>query len=87
MTNDAGDLTVRDLCALARELRDCQPGSRRYRQITDQIAFAATYLANCGVLSQMMWWCKDIEPEAPPDAKAEVVQFPQPRPGPMLVME
>lgn len=79
MSNDPRDLTIRELCALAAQVRKSVPETREYRQRVERMATAALYLYDAGALSQMIWWMRDIEPEAPPDGKARVIEL---RPGP-----
>lgn len=79
-------MTVRELCALADQLRKAEPGSRAHRRLCDQMAIASWYLEHSGVL-----WCMGLEqhpppgfgpePEGPPPSApvkkgAEVVEFP-----------
>lgn len=69
------DMSIRDLCRMAQELRAAQPGSRQASQLANRMGAAATYLEDSGALAQMLWWARDVEPEAPPDGKAEVIEF------------
>jgi hypothetical protein len=73
---DVRDMTVRELCALAGEVRSAPAGTRKMRRAADRMAIAAWHLEGSGALQQMLWWEKGIEPEAPPDAKATVVPMP-----------
>ncbi|MFP5226873.1 MAG: hypothetical protein ACLGXA_04540 [Acidobacteriota bacterium] len=66
---DGRELTVRELCQLAEEVRSAPVGSRELRRAADRMAIAATYLEATGALQQMMWWAgADVAPEPPPDA-------------------
>lgn len=69
------DMSLRDLCKMAEQLRSAKPGSRKASQLANRMGAAATYLEDSGALAQMLWWARDVEPEAPPDGKAQVVEF------------
>ena len=78
---DPREMTIRDLMALATELRDGDPDSAAYRRACDRLAMASWYLELSGVL-----WCLGLEeqppgfqpePEPPPRIRrAEVVEIP-----------
>jgi hypothetical protein len=68
-------MSIRDLGRLAEQVRDAKPGTKRMRQLADRMGAASFYLQDSGALGQLLWWALDIEPEAPPDGKAEVVEF------------
>lgn len=85
--NDVRNLTVLELGGLAAQIRSLPTNSREYKEAVGQMAIAATYLQDSGALSQMLWWMQDTEPEAPPDGKAEVVEFDSPpRPTPPFLL-
>lgn len=73
---DVRDMTIRELCSLADEVRSSPAGSKKMRRAADRMAVAAWHLEN-GALQQMLWWTTGIEPEAPPDGKATVVEMPK----------
>jgi hypothetical protein len=75
-SKDVRDTTIRELCDLAEEVRSAPAGSRKMRKAADRMSIAAWHLEGSGALQQMLWWCTGIEPEAPPDGKADVVQMP-----------
>lgn len=72
---DVRDMTIRELCDLAEEVRSAPAGTRKMRRAADRMSIAAWHLEGSGALQQMLWWCTGIEPEAPPDGKATVVQM------------
>lgn len=72
---DPRDLTLRDLCALAEELRDGEPGSPPYLRACDRLAMASWYLEHAGVL-----WCLGLEQQPPPGFE------PEPEPPPRAVV-
>jgi hypothetical protein len=74
-SKDVREMTIRELCALADEVRSSPAGSRKMRRAADRMAMAGWYLSDSGALQQMLWW-ERIEPEAPPDAKAALVVMP-----------
>jgi hypothetical protein len=64
-TKDVRDMTVQDLCDLAKEVRSAPVGSRKMRRAADRMSIAAWQLEGSGALQQMLWWHRGIEPEAP----------------------
>lgn len=76
-TNDVRDMTVRELIALASEVRSSAVGSKRLRRAADRMACVAWALSG-GALSQLIWWEPSTMPEAPPDG---VEGEPEPPPG------
>lgn len=72
---DIPDMSIRELGRLAQEVRQAKPGTKKARQLADRMCAASYYLEDSGAINQLLWWAQDIEPEAPPDAKAEVVEF------------
>lgn len=75
-TKDARDMTVRELGELAERVRSAAVGSKELRRAADQMAIASVYLDDSGALAQLLWWSSHVEPESPPDAKAEVLEMP-----------
>ena len=72
---DIPDMSIRDLGKLAGEIAASKPGTKRARQLADQMCAASLYLEDSGALAQLLWWARDVEPEAPPGGKAEVAEF------------
>jgi hypothetical protein len=68
-------MSIRDLGKLAEEVRAAKIGTKRARQLADRMCAASLYLEDSGALAQLLWWAKDVEPEAPPGGKAKVVEF------------
>jgi hypothetical protein len=83
---DARDLTIRDLAAIVDQMDGLPVDAKEYRRLNDQIAIASLYLQDSGALARLLWWAKDIEPNAPPDAKADVVEFKRPEPRPPFLV-
>jgi hypothetical protein len=83
---DLRDLTVRELGELAAKVRSSAIGDKEYKRAIEDMAMASLYLEDSGALGQLLWWAKDVEPDAPPDAKAEVVEFRPPDPGPPFLV-
>jgi hypothetical protein len=76
MPVDVRDLTVRDLVALAEEVRSAPVGSRQLRRAADRMAMVAWALSG-GALAQMVWWEPSTMPEAPPDGQETEAESPQ----------
>ena len=72
---DIPEMSIWDLGRLAQEVRSATPGTKRARQLADRMCAASMYLEDSGALGQLLWWFQDVEIEAPPDGKAEVVEF------------
>ncbi len=72
---DARDLTIRDLAAIVDQMDGLPVDSKEYRRLNDQIAAAALCLGNTGALTRLLWWAHDVEPEAPPGAEDQVLEF------------
>jgi hypothetical protein len=76
---DPRELTVRELGELAAKVRSSAIDSKEYKRAIEDMAIASLYLEDSGALGQLLWWAKDeVELEAPPDAKAEVIEFSPP---------
>jgi hypothetical protein len=73
---DVREMTVQELGILAKEVRSAPAGNRKVRRTTNRMSIAAWHLKGSGALQQMLWWCRGIEPEAPPNGTADVVQMP-----------
>jgi hypothetical protein len=72
---DVREMTVRELCELAEEIRTSPAGSTKLRRAADRMAEVAWALQD-GPLAQMLWWAgSDVVPQPPPDTQ-------EPPPGP-----
>ena len=85
---DIPEMTIRDLGRLAGEIAAAKPGTKRARQLADRMCAASLYLEDSDALAQLLWWTGEIEPQAPPGVKAEVIEFraPKERTPPFLVL-
>jgi hypothetical protein len=83
--NDVRDMTVRDLCALAEEIRSSPIGSRKLRRAADRMAQVAWALSG-GALQQMVWWEPSTMPEPPPDGQDGPEPPPSGRKADVVVM-
>jgi len=66
---DVHDLTVRELCDLATQVRAAKPGSKALTRAADRLAAVSWVLEGSGALGILLWWATSDEPEAPPDAR------------------
>lgn len=82
---DPRDMTVRDLCTLAEEVRSAPVGSRQLRRAADRMAMVAWALSG-GALQQLIWWAPSTMPEGPPDGVEEPEPEPRGRVAEVLMM-
>lgn len=68
-------MSLRDLCNMAQQLDKAKRGSRKASQLTNRMGAVSFYLEDSGALAQLLWWAREVEAEAPPDEKAEVLSF------------
>jgi hypothetical protein len=74
--SDVRDMTIRELAALANEVRSAPVGSRQLRRAADRMSMAAWALQG-GALQQMIWWAgSDVAPEPPPDGRDDAPEPP-----------
>jgi hypothetical protein len=66
---DVGDLTARELCELAAQVRAAKPGTIQLRKAADRMAAASWMLEGSGALGILLWWATSDEAEPPPDAR------------------
>ena len=86
--NDIPNMTIRELGKLAEEAAAAKPGTRWTRQLADRMCAASLYLEDSGALARLLWWAPDLRPDAPPDARAKLLEFrtPKERTPPFLVL-
>lgn len=73
---DVPDITIRELCALAEQIRKAPAGSKRAAALSARMGAAAMCLRDARVFEQLLCWVASAHPEPPPRTTADVIEFP-----------
>jgi hypothetical protein len=66
------DHTIRDLAGMTRKLDSLPPDRKEYANLNELMAMASLCLEDSGVLARLLWWARDLRPDASPDARAKL---------------